>query len=153
TGRRRTEELAELDRAKTTFFSNVSHELRTPLTLMMGPTDAALAAPAGALAGEELALVHRSQQRLLRLINSLLDFARIEAGRMQPALEPVDLAAETAQVASVFRSAFERAGLGFEVDCAALPAPVWIDRDMWEKIVLNLLSNAFKYTLAGGVSV
>jgi PAS domain S-box-containing protein len=153
TGRRRTEELAELDRAKTTFFSNVSHELRTPLTLMMGPTQAALAAPGGALGGEELALVHRNQQRLLRLVNSLLDFARIEAGRMRPALEPVDLALETAQVASVFRSAFERAGMRFEVACAPLGAPVWVDRDMWEKIVLNLLSNAFKYTLEGGVRV
>jgi PAS domain S-box-containing protein len=153
TGRRRNEELAELDRAKTTFFSNVSHELRTPLTLMMGPTQAALGAPGGAFGGEDLALVHRNQQRLLRLVNSLLDIARIEAGRMQPVLEPLDLAVETAQVASVFRSAFERAGLRFEVACAPPAGPVWANRDMWEKIVLNLLSNAFKYTFEGGVRV
>jgi PAS domain S-box-containing protein len=150
-GRRRTEELAELDRAKTTFFSNVSHELRTPLTLMIAPTEGALARPDGALAGDELRLVHRNQRRLLRLVNSLLDFARIEAGRMQPSLEPVDLATETAQVASVFRSAIERSGVRFVVDCTPLSGPVAVDRDMWEKIVLNLLSNAFKYTLAGEI--
>jgi len=150
--RRRAEELAELDRAKTAFFSNVSHELRTPLTLMLGPTEAALEGD-GALAGEELRLVHRNQQRLLRLVNSLLDFARIEAGRMPPALEPVDLAAETAQLASVFRSAVERAGMRYVVETPPLPGPVWIDRDMWEKIVLNLLSNAFKYTLLGEIRV
>ncbi len=153
TGRRRAEELTELDRAKTTFFSNVSHELRTPLTLMIAPTEAALSEPGGVLAGEELQLVHRNQQRLLRLVNSLLDFARIEAGRLQPALEPVDLAEETAHIASVFRSAVERAGMRFVVDCPSLSAPVWIDRDMWEKIVLNLLSNAFKYTLSGAICI
>ncbi|HLW49218.1 MAG TPA: SpoIIE family protein phosphatase [bacterium] len=153
--RRRAEVLAELDRAKTTFFSNVSHEFRTPLTLMLGPLEEALAAPADALARrrDDLALVHRNGLRLLRLVNTLLDFSRIEAGRIRASYEPVDLARFTAELASEFRAAIEKAGLRFTVDCAPVAEPVWVDRDMWEKIVLNLISNAFKFTLEGGITV
>ena len=150
--RRRAEKLAELDRAKTAFFSNASHEFRTPLTLMLGPVEEMLRAADGAQR-EELALVHRNGQRLLRLVNTLLDFSRIEAGRVHAQFEPVDLAAYTAELASSFRSAMERAGLDYAIDCPPLDAPVWVDREMWEKIVLNLVSNAFKYTLAGNVTV
>ncbi|MDP1026857.1 PAS domain-containing protein [Sphingomonas sp. KR1UV-12] len=150
--KRRAEQLAELDRAKTAFFSNASHEFRTPLTLMLGPVEDMLARADGQ-AREELALVQRNGQRLLRLVNTLLDFSRIEAGRVRAAFEPVDLAAYTADLASTFRSAMDRAGLSFTIDTGALDQPVWIDRDMWEKIVLNLISNAFKYTLEGGVTV
>ncbi|HJU17667.1 MAG TPA: response regulator [Stellaceae bacterium] len=153
--RRRAEALAEIDRAKTMFFSNVSHEFRTPLTLMLGPLEDALAAPAEALPQRrpDLALVHRNSLRLLRLVNTLLDFSRIEAGRVQASYEPVDLAAVTADLASVFRAATEKAGLQLTVDCPPLAEPVWIDRDMWEKIILNLISNAFKFTFAGGIAV
>jgi PAS domain S-box-containing protein len=150
--RRRAAALSALDRAKTTFFSNVSHELRTPLTLMLGPTEDALAAPERALAGERLEAVHRNQLRLLKLVNSLLDFARIEAGRVEPVREPTDLAALTRELADAFRPAVERAGLALEVDVPdRLDAAV--DREMFEKIALNLLSNALKYTFAGGVSI
>ena len=102
--------LAELDRAKTVFFSNVSHEFRTPLTLMIGPTEDALASPSRALEGASLETVYRNELRLLKLVNALLDFSRLEAGRMQAAYEVVDLAAFTADIASGFRSAIERAG-------------------------------------------
>ncbi|MFB9235762.1 SpoIIE family protein phosphatase [Plantactinospora siamensis] len=152
---RRAEELAELDRAKTTFFSNISHEFRTPLSLIMGP----LAELRGRLDGadgwmrDELEAMHRNGLRLGKLVNTLLDFSRIEAGRMQARYEPVDLSATTAELASVFRSAIERAELGFEVDCPPLPEPVYLDRGMWEKVVLNLLSNALKFTFDGGVTV
>jgi PAS domain S-box-containing protein len=153
--RKRAEALAEIDRAKTAFFSNVSHEFRTPLTLMLGPLEDALAAPAETLPArrEDLALVHRNSLRLLRLVNTLLDFSRIEAGRVQASFEPVDLAAVTADLASVFRAATDRAGLSLTVDCPPLGEPVWVDRAMWEKIVLNLVSNAFKFTLEGGIAV
>src|SRR5215831_17157831 len=109
--RKRAEALAEIDRAKTAFLSNVSHEFRTPLTLMLGPLEDALAGPAEALPDrrEDLALVHRSSLRLMRLVNTLLDFSRIEADRIQASYEPVDLPALTAELASVFRSAVERA--------------------------------------------
>ena len=152
---KRVEALAELDRAKTAFFSNVSHEFRTPLTLMLGPLADLESRAAGypAQDRELLALARRNGQRLLKLVNTLLDFARIEAGRAQASYEPTDLASFTAELASNFRSACERAGLELTVDCAPLAAPAYVDRDMWEKIVLNLLSNAFKFTFEGGIRV
>lgn len=152
--RRRAEALAALDRAKTAFFSNVSHEFRTPLTLMLGPLQEALADPASSPRQQQrLELAHRNTLRLLRLVNSLLDFARIEAGRAQAVYEPVDLAAFTTDLASNFQSACERANLSLRVDCPALSEPVYVDREMWEKIVLNLLSNAFKFTFSGSIMV
>lgn len=152
--RRRAEALAEIDRAKTTFFSNVSHEFRTPLTLMLGPLEEALTED-GLLPAvrERLDVAHRNSVRLLQLVNSLLDFSRIEAGRIEANYEPVDLSALTQELASVFRSAVEKAGLTFVVDCAETVAPVYVDREMWEKIVFNLLSNAFKFTFTGDIRV
>ncbi|MBV8475496.1 MAG: PAS domain-containing protein [Acidobacteria bacterium] len=150
--RRRAEALAEIDRAKTTFFSNISHELRTPLTLMLGPTEDALSKHS-ALGGAELNMVHRNEIRLLKLVNTLLDFSRIEAGRIEATFEPVSLAQLTTELASVFRSAIERAGLHFTVDCPELSKPVFVDREMWEKIVLNLISNALKSTFVGEIAI
>lgn len=151
--RQRAEALAQLDRAKTTFFSNVSHELRTPLTLILGMTQQALDAPQQHLSGEELAVVHRNGLRLLRLVNTLLDFSRIEGGRIDARYVPTDLSRLTLDLAGTFRSAIEGAGLGFDVDCAPLDEPVYVDGDMWEKIVLNLLSNAFKFTIEGSIRI
>jgi PAS domain S-box-containing protein len=152
---RRAEELAELDRAKTTFFSNISHEFRTPLTLIMGPAQELQRrlADAGPQVREELEVINRNGLRLGRLVNTLLDFSRIEAGRMQASYEPADLAQVTAELASVFRSAVDRAGLALEVDCPPLPEPVYLDRSMWEKVVLNLLSNALKFTFDGSIRI
>ena len=152
--RRRVEALAELDRAKTAFFSNVSHEFRTPLTLMLGPLeDMASGAASPEETRAQAALALRNGGRLLRLVNSLLDFSRIEAGRVRAAFEPTDLARFTAEIASSFRSAIERAGLSLELDCAALPELAYVDREMWEKVVLNLISNAFKFTFDGKIVV
>jgi PAS domain S-box-containing protein len=152
---RRAEELAELDRAKTAFFSNISHEFRTPLALIMGPVQELqrLLASAGPQVREELAVINRNGLRLGRLVNTLLDFSRIEAGRMQASYEPADIAQVTAELASVFRSAIDRAGLAFQVDCLPVPEPVYLDRGMWEKVVLNLLSNALKFTFEGSVRI
>jgi PAS domain S-box-containing protein len=152
--RQRAEALSELDRAKTAFFSNVSHEFRTPLTLMLGPLEEAIAdATVPQQARERLRLAERNAARLQKLVNSLLDFSRIEAGRVQASFEETDLAALTRDLASTFRSAMEKAGLAFSVECSDLGESVYVDREMWEKIVLNLLSNAFKFTLAGAVTV
>ena len=154
--RRRAEALAEIDRAKTAFFANVSHEFRTPLTLMLGPladeleeTEVPLPEPRR----RRIDAAYRNSLRLLRLVNALLDFSRIEAGRVQALFEPTDLAAFTAELASSFRSAVERAGLELTIDCPRLAQAVFVDREAWEKIVLNLLSNAFKHTFVGGISV
>ena len=155
--RKRAEALAEINRAKTTFFSNASHEFRTPLTLMLGPLEELLGRDGDSAAvtasRDEIELIHRNGLRLLRLVNTLLDFSRIEAGRFEGVYEPTDLAAYTAELASTFRSAMDQAGLRYVIDCAPLPEPAYVDRDMWEKIVLNLLSNAFKYTLEGEIGI
>jgi signal transduction histidine kinase len=154
--RRRAEALAELDREKTIFFSNVSHEFRTPLTLMLGPLEDVLGNRNQTIPPQELVqieTVHRNGLRLLKLVNTLLDFSRIEAGRIQALYRPVDFSVRTAELASVFRSAMDRAGLSYSIRCEPLPLPVYVDLDMWEKIVLNLLSNAFKFTLEGSVEL
>jgi PAS domain S-box-containing protein len=152
--RERAEALAELDHAKTVFFSNVSHEFRTPLTLMLGPLEEVLAREPGVAADREaVTTARRNGLRLLKLVNSLLDFSRVEAGRAQASYRATDIAAFTAELASNFRSACERAGLRLVVDCPPLPQPVHLDRDMWEKIVLNLVSNAFKFTFDGEIGV
>jgi signal transduction histidine kinase len=152
--RHRAEALVAIDREKTAFFSNVSHELRTPLTLMLSPTEDLLAGGPGPLTElqqEYLATVHRNALRLLRLVNNLLDFARIESGRIEACYEPTDLAKLTTELASGFRSAIERAGLELRVDCPPLGEPIYVDHDLWERIVLNLLSNAFKFTFDGRI--
>ncbi|HEX5657458.1 MAG TPA: ATP-binding protein [Polyangiales bacterium] len=149
----RAAKLAELDRAKTDFFSNVSHEFRTPLTLILGPVEQALMRPDASLASAELELVRRNALRLHKMVNSLLDFSRVEAGRAQARFAPTDLAAYTENLASHFRSAAESAGLALQVDCALLPEPIYLDHEMWEKIVFNLLSNAVKFTHRGRIRV
>jgi signal transduction histidine kinase len=152
--RKRAEALAEIDRAKTAFFSNVSHEFRTPLTLMLGPLEEALAdSSLSPDAHERLDMAHRNSVRLLKLVNTLLDFSRIEAGRIEAVYEAVNLPALTTELASVFRSAIERAGMKLTVDVSPLDADVYVDREMWEKIVFNLLSNAFKFTFEGEITV
>jgi signal transduction histidine kinase/CheY-like chemotaxis protein len=149
---RRADTLAELDRAKTSFLTNVSHEFRTPLTLLLGPLqDAIDAAGTDQLQRERLTMARRNGKRLLRLVNSLLEFSRIEAGSATLSPEPVDLGAVTAQVASSFAGLCERAGIDLVLDCASVT--VNVDTDMWETIVLNLVSNAVKFTYYGSIRV
>jgi signal transduction histidine kinase len=154
--RERAEALAEIDRTKTAFFSNVSHEFRTPLTLILAPLEDELNEQLNALPPdrrERLETAHRNALRLLKLVNTLLDFSRIEAGRIDGQYEEIDLGAYTAELVSVFRSAADKAQLTLTVECQPLSDPYYVDRDMWEKVVLNLVSNAFKHTFEGGIRV
>lgn len=152
---KRAEALTAIDRAKTAFFSNISHEFRTPLTLMLGPLEELLRNTELQASDykEPVEATHRNALRLLKLVNNLLDFSRIEANRVKASFRPLDLVALTVDLSSSFRSLIERAGLHYTVDCQPLPSVVYGDAEMWEKIVLNLLSNAFKYTLQGGIRV
>ena len=154
--RMRADELVALDRAKTVFFSNVSHEFRTPLTLMLGPTHDLLTGLHGQVESEpraQLGVIHRNGLRLQKLVDVLLDFSRLEAGRVKPSYEPTDLPAFTSEIASAFEAAVQRAGLSLVVDCPPLPELTYVDREMWSKIVLNLISNALKFTFEGKVEV
>ncbi len=151
--RKKAEALAEIDRAKTLFFSNVSHEFRTPLTLMLGPVRDLLDETLDNNYRQQLEVVHRNGLRLQKLVNTLLDFSRFEAGRIQVNYTATDLAVYTAELASNFRSAIEKAGMQLIVKTSALSEDIYVDREMWEKIVLNLLSNAFKFTFSGEIEV
>lgn len=154
--REATEKLKELDRAKTDFFSSVSHEFRTPLTLMLGPLEDALADAAEPLELEQskrIKLAYDNSLRLLKLVNALLDFSRLQAGRVQARFAPLDVAQFTAELAGMFESAITKSSLRLDIDCPPLSEPAWVDRDMWEKIVLNLVSNAFKFTHEGRIAV
>ncbi|HEX9979094.1 MAG TPA: PAS domain S-box protein [Flavobacterium sp.] len=154
--RKRAEALTEVDKAKTLFFNNISHEFRTPLTLMLGPLEDLLALPESEFDHEKLANIqttHRNALRLLKLVNTLLDFSRLESGRHEARFTLTDIADYTKNLASGFRSIIEKAGLDFTVSTDKVDDEVYVDRQMWEKIVFNLLSNAFKYTLVGHINV
>src|SRR5690606_4945667 len=125
--------------AKTNFLANVSHEFRTPLTLLLAPVEDVLrTAEVPGDQRDHLSVAHRNGLRLLKLVNTLLDFSRVEAGRIEAVFEPTDLATATAETASAFASVCSDAGLELRVDALPLPETVFVDRDMWEKIVLNL---------------
>ena len=151
--KRRAETLAELDQAKTDFFTNVSHEFRTPLTLLLGPAEDALADAANPLGGrqrERIEVILRNGQRLLKLVNTLLDFSRLESGRVEAPLRagrPRAVHPRAGQHVRDRRRAARPVPAG---RARPLPEPVYVDRDLWAKVVLNLLSNAMKFTFTGG---
>ncbi|HYF33036.1 MAG TPA: PAS domain S-box protein [Chitinophagaceae bacterium] len=154
--RKRAEALAEIDKAKTAFFTNISHEFRTPLTLMLGSLEGLLSKKNDEIGSENKEAIetsHRNAVRMLRLVNNLLDFSRIEAGRVKARFQLTDISRYTTELASTFRSVIENGGLQFHVHCDHVIQPVYVDKEMWEKIVLNLLSNAFKYTLTGSIDI
>jgi PAS domain S-box-containing protein len=152
--RKRAHALAELDRAKTTFFSNISHEFRTPLTLLLGPIEEIKEDPS---TGEEqrtrAEVAFRNALRMQKLVNTLLEFSRIEAGRVEGQFSPVDICTLTTDLASNFTSAAQKAGISLEINCEQIEEPVYVDVQMWEKIVLNLVSNALKYSDHGTIRI
>ncbi len=152
--RSRAEALAEIDRAKTLFFSNISHEFRTPLTLLLGPLEDLLNDPASVEVNRyRIGVAYRNVLRMQKLVNTLLEFSRLEAGRLEGQFQPVDIAVLTLDLASSFRSAIERAGMVLRTHAGAIGGEVYVDTELWERIVLNLMSNAFKYSAEGEISV
>jgi PAS domain S-box-containing protein len=152
--RRRAEVVAELDTAKSDFFANVSHELRTPLALIAGPVQDALAS--GTLDAEQrrsFEMIERNTDRLTGLVDRILDLTRVEAGAVEPHWVAADVVMLTNGVAANFRPAIERVGLEFGVECDDLGREAHVDVDMFERIVLNLLSNALKFTPRGRIDL
>jgi signal transduction histidine kinase len=148
----RAEQLVDLDKAKTAFFTNISHEFRTPLALMLGPLSDSLdskSSPFNQEQRERQLLIQRNAQRLLKLVNNLLEFSRLEAGRVDASYSLTDLPKLTKEICNTFSSVLKEANIDFILEMNKLDSNVYIDKDMWEKIILNLLSNAFKFTLQG----
>ncbi|KAG8822513.1 hypothetical protein FRC17_009560 [Serendipita sp. 399] len=151
---KRAEQLAELDAAKTALFSNASHELRTPLTLIGGPISDCLAETKDPNIKAKLATAARNVDRLVRLVDSLMDFSRLEAGRLEGRYSPVQFGPYVAELASVFKPVIEKAHLDYTITYDANETrSLFIDQDYMEKIIFNLIGNAFKYTLAGSIAV
>ncbi len=146
--RQQAEQLLELDRQKTEFFQNVSHEFRTPLTLTIGPLESAVAQQQG-LSYEQAVIALRNSRRLLRLVNQLLDLQRLDAGRMQPSFRPTDLLEFVEQVVDSFRAYCEKKQIQLVTHLEACPL-VYLDLEKFDKVLYNLLSNAMKFTPAGG---
>ncbi|CAE7175104.1 unnamed protein product [Rhizoctonia solani] len=152
---RMMEERERMDKAKTMFFTNVSHELRTPLTLIQAPLEQLLTS--SNLSNDtqyKIQLAVRNSRRLKKLIDSIMDMSKLEAGRLVGNFRPVHLARVTADLAALFRSMAEKKAIDYRIDCdVSFEPPIYVDIDLWEKIVCNLLSNAFKYTPHGTITL
>ncbi|KAF8951628.1 hypothetical protein BGZ52_010564 [Haplosporangium bisporale] len=155
--RKSTEALFELNKAKISFFQNVSHELRTPLTLMLAPLDDVISqTPEKSPMLPNLEMIRRNSRRLLKLVNTLLQFSRIEAGKGLAVFEETDLVKATREISANFESVARGFSLEYIINCESLdgvPGGVWVDRAMWGGIILNLIGNAFKHTWEGSVTV
>ncbi len=154
--RNQLEQLAEEGRrsseAKLRFFTNFSHELRTPLTLILGPVEDLLTSPSDLTPAQrhDLKLVRRNAQRLLQLVNQLLDFRKIDVGKMAVRATEGNLVGFVREIMDVFEKTARRHDIAFRFLPAEPVISLWFDGDILDKVLFNLLSNAFKYTPDGG---
>jgi signal transduction histidine kinase/DNA-binding response OmpR family regulator/predicted negative regulator of RcsB-dependent stress response len=142
--------LKELDQMKSRFFTNVSHEFRTPLSLILGPLEEKLRTTTDSAERESLKLMHRNATRLQNLINQLLDLSKLEAGNMELQLQEAELSSFIRLISSTFSSLSHRKNLTYKQEIFEGPVMACFDRDKVEKMINNLLSNAFKFTNEGG---
>ncbi|HMB92683.1 MAG TPA: ATP-binding protein [Rhodothermales bacterium] len=146
-------QLLRMDHMKSRLFANISHEFRTPLTLILDPIDRALSGAFGPLnepGCRSLEMARQNAQRLLHLINQLLDLAKLEAGSMQPRMQKVDFIPFVRQATETFVSEAERRGIGLRFQATEPQLPVYIDVEKMEKVLYNLVTNALKATAPGG---
>jgi signal transduction histidine kinase len=156
TSTRLDESLRDLQRARTEFAASISRDVRTPLTLLLGPLQDILDSAASALAPGSRSMLETARRnafRLLTLLDALPDSSRIESGGTLGARAPADLASVTAALVGTFQSVCDAAGLRLIVDCPPLAEALSVDPDAWEKIVVNLVANAFKTTTTGAIEV
>lgn len=144
-----TEELKEMDRLKSRFFANISHEFRTPLTLILAPLEEELSKKPAA-EQDKLLIMKRYANRLLELVNQLLNLSKLEAGKMELQIQKGELRQFLSVLSSSFDSLAQHKEIAFEKAIAVPEGPFWFDPDKLEKVIINLLSNAFKFTPAGG---
>lgn len=143
-------EIKEVTAQKLQFFTNVSHEVRTPLTLILAPLDRLVGLLHDSPYRSDLELIRKNAQRLLRVINQMLDFRKVENEREHLKIREADLVAFAAEVKSYFDSMAQVRAIEYTFEASSKPLMAWFDPELMEKVLVNLLSNAFKFTSEGG---
>lgn len=145
-------DISSIEQARADYYAGLGDELRDPLSLVLGALER-LRTHGDTVVRGQAVLAQRNAERMLKLVDSLLDVSALQSGRQEGLFAATELGATTAEIVAAFAPVLERAGLALDVSSPPPGRPAWVDRDAWEKIVLNLLSNAVKYTMDGGVTV
>ncbi|BBF99438.1 PAS domain S-box-containing protein [Pseudonocardia autotrophica] len=150
--RDRREDISSAEHTRADYYAGLGDEFRDPLTLVLGPLER-LRDHTDPTVRAQIDIAQRNAQRMLKLVDGLLDASALHSGKQEGMFAPTELGTTTAQLVAAFAPVMERAGLELTLDSPPTGRPAWVDRDAWEKIVLNLLSNSLKYTVEGGVRV
>ena len=143
-------EMKEMTAQKLQFFTNVSHEVRTPLTLILAPLDRLIVSLRESPYASDLGLIQKNANRLLRVINQILDFRKVEGKQEKLAVREIDLVPFVGEIKSYFDSMASVRAISYTITSSMKQCTLWIDPDLLEKVLVNLLSNAFKFTPEGG---
>ena len=143
-------EMKEVTAQKLQFFTNVSHEVRTPLTLILAPLDRLIVSLRESPYASDLGLIQKNANRLLRVINQILDFRKVEGKQERLAVREIDLVPFVGEIKSYFDSMASVRAIAYTFTSSIKQCTLWIDPDLLEKVFVNLLSNAFKFTPEGG---
>ena len=143
-------EMKEVTAQKLQFFTNVSHEVRTPLTLILAPLDRLIISLRESPYASDLGLIQKNANRLLRVINQILDFRKVEGKQEKLAVREIDLVPFVGEIKSYFDSMASVRAIAYTFTSSIKQCTLWIDPDLLEKVFVNLLSNAFKFTPEGG---